>query len=72
MLPGELGAGPYQLIAGIYDPTQEGAPRLKTADGVDHVMLRSTRIVTSRLGAQDGTPRLKTAGGVGPVTLRKY
>lgn len=40
MLPGELGAGPYQLIAGIYDPTQEGAPRLKTADGVDHVMLR--------------------------------
>ena len=40
MLPGELGAGPYQLIAGIYDPTQEGAPRLKTADGVDHVTLR--------------------------------
>jgi hypothetical protein len=41
VLPPELGAGPYQLIAGIYDPAQEGAPRLKTKDGADHVMLRS-------------------------------
>ena len=32
ILPAELGAGPYQLITGIYDPTQEGAPRLKTKD----------------------------------------
>ena len=41
VLPAELGAGPYQLITGIYDPTQEGAPRLKTKDGADHVTLRS-------------------------------
>jgi 4-amino-4-deoxy-L-arabinose transferase-like glycosyltransferase len=40
LLPDELGAGPYQLIAGIYNPTQEGAPRLKTVDGADHVVLR--------------------------------
>lgn len=40
-LPTELGGGPHQLIAGIYDPTQEGAPRLKTKDGADHVTLRS-------------------------------
>ena len=26
VLPTELGAGPYQLITGIYDPAQEGAP----------------------------------------------
>ena len=44
MLPSELGAGPYQLIAGIYDPTQEGAPRLKTTDGVDHVTLREYKL----------------------------
>ncbi|MFN8464608.1 MAG: glycosyltransferase family 39 protein [Caldilineaceae bacterium] len=41
VLPTELGAGPYQLITGIYDPTQEGAPRLKTKDGADHITLRS-------------------------------
>lgn len=41
VLPPELGAGPYKLIAGIYDPAQEGAPRLKTKDGADHVVLRS-------------------------------
>lgn len=41
VLPTELGAGPYQLITGIYDPSQEGAPRLKTLDGADHITLRS-------------------------------
>ena len=46
--PPSLGAEPYQLIAGIYDPTQEGAPRLKTTVGVDHVTLRELLIVTLR------------------------
>jgi 4-amino-4-deoxy-L-arabinose transferase-like glycosyltransferase len=40
LLPSELGEGPYRLIAGVYDPTQEGAPRLKTPAGADHVILR--------------------------------
>ena len=41
VLPADLGAGPYELITGIYNPTQEGAPRLKTNDGADHVKLRN-------------------------------
>ncbi len=41
VLPEAIGAGPYQLIAGIYDPQKAGAPRLKTKDGADHVLLRS-------------------------------
>jgi hypothetical protein len=40
LLPSELGSGPYRLIAGVYDPTQEGAPRLTTPEGADHVILR--------------------------------
>jgi hypothetical protein len=39
-LPPTLDSGPYRLIAGIYDPAQPGAPRLPTADGADHVVLR--------------------------------
>jgi hypothetical protein len=34
-----LDDGPYRLIAGIYDPSQPGSPRLRTADGGDHAML---------------------------------
>ncbi len=41
VLPPKLDAGPYKLIAGIYDPAREGAPRLKAMDGADHVVLRS-------------------------------
>jgi hypothetical protein len=39
-LPQELANGPYRLIAGVYDPTAPGAPRLPTAEGGDHVTLR--------------------------------
>jgi hypothetical protein len=39
-LPPTLDNGPYRLIAGIYNPAQPGAPRLPTADGADHVVLR--------------------------------
>ena len=37
LLPQELAGGPYRLIAGLYDPGQEGAPRVSTTDGADHV-----------------------------------
>lgn len=39
-LPAELSDGPYRLITGLYDPAQAGAPRVLTADGADHVVLR--------------------------------
>jgi hypothetical protein len=39
LLPATLDDGPYRLIAGIYDPSQPGSPRLRTADGGDHAML---------------------------------
>jgi hypothetical protein len=38
-LPVELDRGPYRLIAGLYDPGQEGAPRLSTEAGADQVLL---------------------------------
>lgn len=38
-LPAELAAGPYRLIAGLYDPGQTGAPRVPTAGGADQVLL---------------------------------
>ena len=37
LLPDNLPPGRYELIAGLYDPTQEGAPRLRAADGTDFV-----------------------------------
>jgi hypothetical protein len=37
LLPDNLPSGRYELIAGLYDPTQEGAPRLRAADGTDFV-----------------------------------
>jgi hypothetical protein len=39
LLPDNLPPGRYELIAGLYNPTQEGAPRLRTADGSDHVRI---------------------------------
>lgn len=39
-LPTELADGPYRLITGLYDPTQADAPRVLTAAGADHVVLR--------------------------------
>jgi hypothetical protein len=41
LLPAELPSGPYRLITGLYDPTQSGAPRVLTADGADHIVLRT-------------------------------
>ena len=40
-LPAELPGGPYRLIAGLYDPAQSGAPRVLTAEGADHIVLRT-------------------------------
>lgn len=40
-LPAELSGGPYRLITGLYDPAQSGAPRVLTADGADHIVLRT-------------------------------
>jgi mannosyltransferase len=37
LLPERLPAGPIRLIAGIYDPGQEGAPRFLTTQGGDAV-----------------------------------
>ena len=37
LLPDNLPPGRYELIAGLYDPSQEGAPRLRAADGSDFV-----------------------------------
>jgi len=39
LLPNALPTGPLRLIAGLYDPSQPGAPRLPTADGADAVEL---------------------------------
>jgi 4-amino-4-deoxy-L-arabinose transferase-like glycosyltransferase len=41
MLPEELDHGPYRLITGLYDPTQSNAPRVLTADGADHIVVRT-------------------------------
>ncbi len=39
LLPDNLPPGRYQLIAGLYDPVQGGAPRLRAADGSDFVQI---------------------------------
>jgi hypothetical protein len=41
LLPDNLPPGRYELIAGLYNPAQQGAPRLQTADGTDFVRLGS-------------------------------
>lgn len=40
-LPAELSSGPYRLIAGLYDPTQPGAPRVLTTEGADYIVLHT-------------------------------
>ncbi len=44
-LPPELAPGDYQLIAGVYNPAAEGAPRLRASDGREFLVL-STLTVT--------------------------
>ncbi|RIK57785.1 MAG: hypothetical protein DCC57_01445 [Chloroflexi bacterium] len=39
LLPDNLPAGQYELIAGLYNPLLAGAPRLRTPDGSDFVRL---------------------------------
>jgi hypothetical protein len=41
LLPDNLPPGRYELIAGLYNPAQEGAPRLRAADGSDFVRIGS-------------------------------
>jgi hypothetical protein len=43
-LPTNIGSGEYRLIAGIYDPTREGAPRLQTRGGGDVLDLGTVQI----------------------------
>ena len=38
-LPAELEPGPLRLIAGLYDASLEGAPKIKTENGTDSVLL---------------------------------
>jgi hypothetical protein len=39
LLPDNLPPGRYELIAGLYNPAAEGAPRLRAADGSDFVRI---------------------------------
>lgn len=39
LLPDNLPPGRYELIAGLYNPAQEGAPRLRAPDGTDFVSI---------------------------------
>ncbi len=39
LLPNRLSTGPYQLIAGLYDPAQAGMPRILTEQATDAVTL---------------------------------
>jgi hypothetical protein len=41
LLPTTLPPGDYQLIAGLYDPAQPGAPRVLTTAGVDHIVIKT-------------------------------
>ena len=43
LIPWQLPAGAYRLIAAVYDPGLDGAPRLQTATGNDHVELAVLR-----------------------------
>ncbi|MEZ4712390.1 MAG: hypothetical protein R3A44_34690 [Caldilineaceae bacterium] len=43
-LPPSLPPGDYRLIAGLYDPTAAGAPRLHTPAGVDFVELSQVQV----------------------------
>lgn len=44
LLPTILPSGVYQVIAGLYDPAQPGAPRILTMAGVDHVVLKTMTV----------------------------
>jgi hypothetical protein len=44
LLPDRLAAGAYQLIAGLYDPGQAGAPRIPTEEGADHVVVETFEV----------------------------
>ncbi|MCB0114706.1 MAG: hypothetical protein KDD84_11470, partial [Caldilineaceae bacterium] len=43
-LPPDVLSGEYRLVAGIYDPTREGAPRLQTQGGGDVLDLGTVQI----------------------------
>jgi hypothetical protein len=40
-LPRLLAPGAYRLVMALYDPSQEGAPRVLTSGGADHVELKT-------------------------------
>jgi hypothetical protein len=41
LLPRMLAPGAYRLIVALYNPSKEGAPRILTQDGADHVELKT-------------------------------
>jgi hypothetical protein len=45
LLPSDLPAREYQLITGVYDPAQSGAPRLLTETGAEFVTLSTVQVV---------------------------
>lgn len=47
LLPETLAAGPYRLIAGLYDGAAEGLPRVLTTEGADFVELTALEVVQS-------------------------
>jgi hypothetical protein len=44
LLPADLPPGDYQVIAGLYNPAMEGAPRLRAADGRDYLVLSTLSV----------------------------
>ncbi|MCX6044227.1 MAG: glycosyltransferase family 39 protein [Chloroflexi bacterium] len=46
LLPADLPAGDYRLIAGLYDPAQTGAPRVHTNGGTDFVEIATLQVAT--------------------------
>ena len=47
LLPADLPAANYRLIAGLYDPDQVGMPRILTQDGADFVQVGETQVTSS-------------------------
>jgi hypothetical protein len=47
-LPDDLSPGRYQVIAGLYNPMVEGAPRLRAADGREYLVLGELTVEASQ------------------------
>lgn len=45
LLPGDLDAGDYTLIVGLYYPDENGAPRVPTMTGADHAVMMAVDLL---------------------------